>query len=193
MLDKTLPRKDYAPFDVELIEPSTHLLIFVHRVVGLRSGLYFFLRTEKDYDQIRKLSRGDFLWEPVETHFPLYFLAEGNFRQQAMMVSCHQEIAGFSAFSLGMIAKFKEVIAAAPYRYRHLFWETGMIGQVLYLEAEAHGARGTGIGCFFDDAVHEIMGFTDNHYQSLYHFTVGKPIEDTRLSTYAPYHHLQHL
>jgi SagB-type dehydrogenase family enzyme len=191
MLDKTLPRMDCAPFDTELIEPSSHLLVFVHRVVDLRPGLYFFIRAEKDSDEIRQLSRGDFLWRPVEPDVPLYLLAEGNFRQQAMMVSCHQDIAGTSAFSLGMIAKFKEVITAAPYRYRHLFWEAGMIGQVLYLEAEAHGARGTGIGCFFDDAVHEIMGFDDNRYQSLYHFTVGKPIEDTRLSTYAPYHHLQ--
>jgi len=191
MLDKTLPRKDCAPFDVELIEPSSHLLVFVHGVVDLRPGLYFFLRAEKDFDRIRRLSRGDFLWKAVAPDVPLFLLAEGNFRQQAMMVSCHQEIAGFSAFSLGMIAKFRDVIIDAPYRYRHLFWETGMIGQVLYLEAEAHGARGTGIGCFFDDAVHEIMGFTDNQYQSLYHFTAGKPIEDSRLSTYAPYHHLQ--
>ena len=191
MLDKTLPRMDCAPFDTELIEPSSHLLVFVHNVANLRSGLYFFIRAAKDFDQIRQLSRADFLWEPVESDVPLYLLAEGNFRQQAMMVSCHQEIAGFSAFSLGMIAKFKEVITAAPYRYRHLFWETGMIGQVLYLEAEAHGARGTGIGCFFDDAVHELMGFKDNRYQSLYHFTVGKAVEDARLTTYAPYHHLQ--
>ena len=66
-----------------------------------------------------------------------------------------------------------------------------MIGQVLYLEAEAHGFRGTGIGCFLDDAVHEIMGFKDNHYQSLYHFTVGKPIDDPRLTTYPPYFHLR--
>jgi len=193
MLDKTLPRMDCAPFDTELIEPSSHLLVFVHSVVDLIPGLYLFLRADKDFDQIRQLSRGDFLWTPVEPDFPLYLLAEENFRQQAMMVSCHQEIAGFSAFSLGMISKFKEVITAAPFRYRHLFWETGMIGQVLYLEAEAHGARGTGIGCFFDDAVHEIMGFNDNHYQSLYHFTVGKPIEDSRLTTYAPYHHLQNI
>ncbi len=191
MLDKTLPRMDCAPFDAELIEPSSHLLVFVHRVVDLRPGLYFFMRAKKDFDQIKQLSRGDFLWASVEPDVPLYLLAEGNFMQQAMMVSCHQEIAGFSAFSLGMIAKFKEVITDAPYRYRHLFWETGMIGQVLYLEAEAHGVRGTGIGCFFDDAVHEIMGFSDNQYQSLYHFTVGKPIEDTRLTTYAAYHHLQ--
>jgi SagB-type dehydrogenase family enzyme len=191
MLDKTLPRKDYAPFDAELIEPACHLLIFVHHVVDLNPGLYFFIRAPEDFKALKQLARGDFHWAPVEPDFPLYLLTEGNFRQQAMMVSCHQEIAGFSAFSLGMIARFKEIIAAAPYRYRHLFWETGMIGQVLYLEAEAHGARGTGIGCFFDDGVHEIMGFNDNRYQSLYHFTVGKPIEDTRLTTYAPYHHLQ--
>jgi hypothetical protein len=66
-----------------------------------------------------------------------------------------------------------------------------MIGQVLYLEAEAHGVRGTGIGCFFDDAVHDMLGFSDNRFQSLYHFTIGKPVEDSRLTTYPPYHHLK--
>jgi SagB-type dehydrogenase family enzyme len=190
ILDKTLPRPDCAPFDAELIEPSTHLFLFVHNVEDLAPGLYFFLRAGSHFDEIKQISRADFLWEPVETDFPLYLLSEGNYRQQAAMVSCHQDIAGDSAFSLGMIAKFKDIIAAAPYCYRHLFWETGMIGQVLYLEAEAHSVRGTGIGCFFDDAVHEIIGFSDNRFQSLYHFTVGKPVEDTRLSSYPPYYHL---
>ena len=83
------------------------------------------------------------------------------------MVSCHQDIAGDGAFSLGMIAVFRDTICSAPYRYRQLFWETGMIGQVLYLEAEAHGVRGTGIGCFFDDAVHEDPG---NRRQSISEF-----------------------
>jgi SagB-type dehydrogenase family enzyme len=191
MLDKTLPLVNNAPFDAELIETSTHLLLFVHSVADIAAGLYFLCRCDEDLAEIKRISRPDFLWKPVEADFPLYLLSEGNYRQQAMMVSCHQDIAGSSVFSLGMIAKFKDVISAAPYRYRHLFWETGMIGQVLYLEAEAHGVRGTGIGCFFDDAVHEIMGFSDNHYQSLYHFTVGKPLEDPRLTTYPPYHHLK--
>ena len=154
-------------------------------------GLYFFLRTDNDFDEIKRISQSDFLWEAVEPGFPLYLLSEDNYRQQAVMVSCHQDIAGSSAFSLGMIAKFQDIIRAEPHRYRHLFWETGIIGQVLYLEAEAHGVRGTGIGCFFDDAVHEIMGFSDNRYQSLYHFTVGVPVEDPRLTTYPPYHHLK--
>jgi nitroreductase len=191
ILDKTLARRDMAPFDIELTEPLTHLLLFVHNVPDLTPGLYLFLRSNADFDELKTICRSDFQWAPVEKDFPLYRLAEGNYRQQATMVSCHQDIAGSSAFSLGMIVKFRDVITAEPYRYRHLFWETGMIGQVLYLEAEAHGARGTGIGCFFDDAVHEILGFSDNRYQSLYHFTIGQPIEDPRLSTYPPYTHLK--
>src|SRR5215813_6198222 len=70
-----------------------------------------------------------------------------------------------------------------PTFYRHLFWETGMVGQVLYLEAEAAGARGTGIGCFYDDPVHDVLGLSGHTFQSLYHFTVGIPVEDTRLTT----------
>jgi len=191
MLDKTLPRNTCAPFDVELMHPCVHLLIFVHHVMNLAPGLYCFVRNEKDTDRLKKAADSSFAWQPIEKNFPLYLLKEGNFRQPAMTVSCHQEIAGESAFSLGMLADFAGTIGAAPYRYRHLFWETGMIGQVLYLEAEAHGVRGTGIGCFFDDAVHEIMGLRDNQYQSLYHFTVGKPIEDPRLATLPPYAHLK--
>jgi len=191
ILDSTLPRNGCAPFDVELIRASTHLLLFIHHVEGLTPGLYFFCRNDQDLDPIKQLTRSDFIWQPVENKFPLYLLEAGNKRQQAIRVSCHQDIAGSSAFSLGMIAQFKASITVEPYRYRHLFWETGMIGQVLYLEAEAHGVRGTGIGCFFDDAVHEILGIKDNQYQSLYHFTIGRPVEDPRLTTFPPYHHLK--
>jgi SagB-type dehydrogenase family enzyme len=191
ILDKTLPRNDCAPFDVELGDPALHLLIFVHQVEGLTPGLYFLIRNKKALDPIKRLTWSKFGWVQIEKNFPLFLLEKGNFRQQAMMVSCHQEIAGDSAFSLGMIAEFKEPVTINPFAYRQLFWESGMIGQSLYLAAEAHGFRGTGIGCFFDDAVHEILGLADNHYQSLYHFTIGKPVEDSRLTTYPPYHHLK--
>jgi SagB-type dehydrogenase family enzyme len=191
MLDKTQPRNTCAPFDVELMHPSIHLLIFLHHVTDLAPGLYCFLRRAKDIDLLKKSAGASFVWQSIEKDFPLYLLQKGNFRQQATMVSCHQDIAGDGIFSLGMIAVFNATICSAPYRYRQLFWETGMIGQVLYLEAEAHGVRGTGIGCFFDDAVHEVLGTTGNQYQSLYHFTVGKPIEDSRLTTYPAYRHLK--
>ena len=190
MLDKTLPRRNHAPFDAGLMHPSTHLLIFVHQVEDLVPGLYFFFRNQNDIGPVKGKAKSNFLWEPVEKDFSLFLLEQGNLKQQAMMVSCHQEIAGSSAFSLGMIAAFEDLIAGKPFFYRRLFWECGMIGQVLYLAAEAHGIRGTGIGCFFDDAVHEILGIEDNQYQSLYHFTIGRPVEDPRLTTYPPYRHL---
>jgi SagB-type dehydrogenase family enzyme len=189
MLDRTLPRDDTAPFDLGLGSPALHLLLFVHRVDDLDAGLYVFCRDDRDLPEVRAGTRPDFLWEPVEPGFPLYRLALGDFRQTAAMVSCNQDIAGDSAFSLGMIARFGDSVRREPFRYRHLFWESGLIGQVLYLEAEARGARGTGIGCFFDDAVHDLLGIDSDRFQSLYHFTVGRPLEDSRITTRPPYFH----
>ena len=57
------------------------------------------------------------------------------------------------------------------------------MGQVLYLEAEAAGARATGIGCFFDDPVHDLLGLEGHAWQSLYHFSMGVPLDDGRLMT----------
>jgi len=191
MLDKTLPRNLCAPFDAELFDPNIHLFIFVHKVREMLPGLYFFIRNEHHLREIQHLAKPDFLWEQIDPKFPLYLLKNGEFRQTAIKISCHQDIAGDSVFSLGMIARFKSLLDKEPFRYRHLFWESGMVGQVLYLEAEAHELRGTGIGCFFDDAVHDLLGFEDNAFQSLYHFTIGDPVEDQRLTIYPPYYHLK--
>ncbi len=192
MLARTVPKKDEAPFDAEISPARLHLLIFVHNVSGLNPGLYFFSRNREDFETIRPLCRPEFLWRPVRENFPLYLLQEGNYRAEAAKVSCYQDIAGDSAFSLAMIARFKDWLERGAYNYKSLFWESGMIGQILYLEAEAHGLRGTGIGCYFDDTVHRMLGLSDNTFQSLYHFTVGKPLLDRRLKTLPPYYHLEY-
>ena len=133
-----------------------------------------------------------FVWTTPEgcpKDLPLYLLEDGNAQKIATQVSCWQEIAGDSAFSLGMIAEFDSALDThGPWFYKRLFWEAGLIGQVLYLEAEAAGIRSTGIGCFFDDPVHRVLGFFPHTtFQSLYHFTAGGPVEDTRLTTLPPY------
>ena len=71
--------------------------------------------------------------------------------------------------------------------YRNLFCESGLVNQVLYLEAEEAGIGATGIGCYFDDPVHDVFGISSGDWQSFYHFTVGGPVEDRRLTTLAPY------
>ncbi len=124
----------------------------------------------------------------VPADLPLYLLIEADCREAARTLSCHQDIAADGFFSLGMIAEFAGPIQRdGAWFYRNLFWEAGVIGQVLYLEAEAAGARSTGIGCFFDDPVHDILGLRGNQFQSLYHFTVGIPVEDDRLQSSPAY------
>ncbi len=169
-------------------------MLFVHRVTGLEPGLYLWLRAPADAEVLRQAFHAKLIWEAVTdsvTSSPLYRLGRGDLRDFARTLSCHQDIAADGAFSLGMLARFEPVLrehgAAA---YREMFWEAGMIGQALYLAAEAAGVRGTGIGCYFDDVLHRALGLTGHDWQSLYHFTIGGPVEDLRLRTAPPYAHL---
>jgi SagB-type dehydrogenase family enzyme len=187
MLDATLPRPSVPPWNAWPEAPRVHLGLFVHRVTGLQPGLYFLVREATAFDGLAAAMRGEWLWQHVgPEHLPLYLLLPHDLRQGAKLISCHQGIAADSCFALGMVASFAGV-EAEPWRYRQLYWECGMIGQTLYLEAEAAGLRGTGIGCFFDDEMHRVLGLTGSGWQSLYHFTVGGPIDDPRLTTYPPY------
>lgn len=192
LLDATLPRPDLPPFDAWPAPPRVHLLVFLHRVDGIAPGLLLFPRRSGVVEEIRPLMRADFAWtkERRPGHLPLYRLITGDCRQLATTLCCHQEIAGDSVLSVGMLAEFDRALAEGSWHYRRLFWEAGMIGQVLYLEAEAAGLRGTGIGCYFDDAVHEVCGLHGTNFQSLYHFTLGGALVDHRIETLPPYGHL---
>lgn len=179
------------PWDTWIWEPCVFLAIFVHRVEGLVPGLYSLIRDPMQLPTLRNAMHGRFVWSrppDCPADLPLFLLEEGDARRVAIQVSCHQDIAGDSAFSLGMVAEFEGALQRhGPWFYRRLFWETGLIGQVLYLEAEAAGVRATGIGCFFDDPMHQVLGLGDRAYQSLYHFTTGGHVEDPRLTTLPPY------
>jgi SagB-type dehydrogenase family enzyme len=164
--------------------PRVHLAIFVHRVEGVPPGLYMLLRDPGVLSRLRASCRPDFLWEAADEDLPLWLLAPLDARPLSARLSCDQDIAADGFFSLGMLADFETSLHTfGPSFYRHLFWETGMVGQVLYLEAEAAGVRATGIGCFYDDPVHDVLGLRGHAVQSLYHFTVGQPVDDTRLTT----------
>jgi SagB-type dehydrogenase family enzyme len=179
------------PWDALPWRPRIHLGLFVHRVNGLNPGLYMLARDPEKIETLRQAMQPGFLWQrPLSCPhgLPLFLLKEGDCRALAASVSCGQDIAGDGAFSLGMIAEYLDslVVYGASF-YRNLFWEAGLVGQVLYLEAEEAGIRATGIGCYFDDPVHEVFGISSRDWQSFYHFTVGGPVEDRRLTTLPAY------
>ena len=183
MIRRVLPDMN-APWDSLYWSPSVNLLMFIHDVEAVSPGVYMLIRNDIMRERLKQACSDDFLWTKADDALPLFALQYGDCRDLAATVSCHQDIAGDGCFSLGMIADFRESIERhGQWFYRSLFWECGMIGQLLYLEAEANGVRGTGIGCYFDDAVHQMLGFRDDAFQSLYHFTVGVPVLDDRLMT----------
>jgi len=184
MLARVMPGA-HAPWDALWWDARIHLALFVERVDGIDPGLYLLPRHPTAVERLKAAFGRDFLWESaLDATVPLIRLARGDCRRLAGRLSCDQDIAADGFFSLGMLADFDASLETfGPSFYRHLFWESGIVGQVLYLEAEAAGARATGIGCFYDDPVHEVLGLTGHTFQSLYHFTVGLPVEDTRLTT----------
>ncbi|HEX6003303.1 MAG TPA: SagB/ThcOx family dehydrogenase [Burkholderiales bacterium] len=187
MLDALMVRTNTPPWNALGTRPEVHAALMVHRVAGVESGLYLFLREPLVLADFRSSIRREWLWQKKgPEHLLLYLLLPYNLRAVAKTICCHQDIAADSCFALSMLAHV-ELAREEPWRYRHLFWECGMLGQALYLEAEAAGVRSTGIGCYFDDEMHGLLGIDDERWQSLYHFTVGGPVDDTRLVTLPPY------
>lgn len=194
MMDKdncNISKKEFETIlaSISSLSSPIHLVIFVHNVDKLESGMYILIRNKKCKIELQKLMKDDFLWEKVDTKAgELYKLQNGDFKFLAKAISCNQDIASDSAFSLGMLAQFEEQLKSyGPSRYKQLYWECGAIGQQLYLESTSLNLSATGIGCFLDDIVHNTLGLKTFNYQTLYHFTIGRGIIDNRLTTKKPY------
>jgi SagB-type dehydrogenase family enzyme len=172
---------------------QVHLVLFIHRVRDVTPGIYAYVRDPAVVDEWKRAMRAEFLWEPVHPRTPeprpaeppaLFLLVPIEAGAIANRLSCDQDIAEDGFFAVAMIARFGAALREhGEWFYRRLFWECGLIGQVFYLEAEAVGGRATGIGCYYDDPVHELLGLSGQDWQSLYHFSMGVPLEDARLTS----------
>jgi SagB-type dehydrogenase family enzyme len=184
-----MPRADFLSLLAALRPLATTriaLILFIHRVEGIVPGVYLLgsadwhaelaARAGRALPEVADLPAADAL----QCLAPLDPTA---LRRLARSLHCHQEIAANACLAFGMLTRFDATVALDPAAYRDLYREAGFLGQVLYLEAEAMGLRGTGIGCFFDDPVHELASVADSEFQTLYHFTIGLPVDDGRIET----------
>ncbi|MCA9716205.1 MAG: SagB/ThcOx family dehydrogenase, partial [Myxococcales bacterium] len=189
-LRRTLAGHGEAPYAALGWSPRVHLALFVHRVGELDPGLYVLVRDPRDAAALRAAFDPGFAWETPDgcpPELPLFRLKTGDVRGLVAHASCDQAIAGDGCFSLGMLARFEGSLRDdGPWMYPRLFWECGVVGQALYLKAEALGLRATGIGCFYDDTVHAALGLSGRAWQSLYHFTLGVPVDDARITSEPP-------
>ena len=137
------------------------LYVYSHRVDGVQPGVYK-------------------LWpERAE----LEFVKAGDQGLVATALSLGQRLAGNACVSLSMIGDLARATAIFGDRgYRYVHFEAGAIGHRLYIAAEALGLGATGIGAFYDDDVHRHINLTPNQGQVVYHFAIGYPVPDPRIS-----------
>jgi SagB-type dehydrogenase family enzyme len=137
------------------------LYLYAHRVDGLQPGVYKFWPERAELEQVRS----------------------GDQRVAAAGLSLGQDLAGNACVTFSMIGDLE--CAARSYGdrgYRYAHFEAGAIGHRLYLAAEALGLGATGIGAFFDDEVHRHLNLIPEQGQVVYHFAIGYPVPDPRLS-----------
>ena len=77
-----------------------HLVLLVHRVEGVTPGLYVLPRSEAGLVALGAAMRKEFAWTPADPILPLYQLIAAKAERTARTVSCHQDIASHSAFTV---------------------------------------------------------------------------------------------
>jgi len=190
--DTNITKKEFETILSSVVTKENNpvnLVLFIHDVENLPSGLYVLLGDLSAKDTLKSAMKDTFVWEKVNSSVnDLYLLQGGDFKLIAKTISCNQDIAADGAFSLGMLVEFdKQLQTYGAHRYKELYWNCGAIGQQLYLESTALHLSATGIGCFLDDILHDLLGLKNSLYQSLYHFTIGRGLVDSRLTNEEPY------
>jgi SagB-type dehydrogenase family enzyme len=137
------------------------LYLYAHRVDGLQPGVYRFWPERAELEQVRS----------------------GDQRVAAAGLSLGQNLAGNACVTFSMIADLERAAASYGDRgYRYAHFEAGASGHRMYLAAEALGPGATGIGAFYDDEVHRHLNLIPKQGQVVYHFAIGYPVPDPRLS-----------
>jgi SagB-type dehydrogenase family enzyme len=135
--------------------------LYVHRIDGLQPGVYRLWPDRAELEQIRS----------------------GDQRVAAAGLSLGQDLAGNACVAFSMIGDLDRAARTHGDRgYRYVHFEAGAIGHRLYLAAEAFGLAATGIGAFYDEEVHSYLNLTPKQGQVVYHFAIGYPVPDSRLS-----------
>lgn len=86
-------RQVSLPFRALPWDAEVHAALFVHRVAGLPQGLYFLVRNENHFGELKKSMNPDFVWTKPEgcpDDLPLYELLRSDCRRLSMQLSCHQ-------------------------------------------------------------------------------------------------------
>ncbi|CAA6666824.1 unnamed protein product [Spirodela intermedia] len=171
--------QDAFPFVVLPWNSRMNAFIVVHRVKTLPKGLYCLARNEDHLGVLQRRTQSIFLWhqnnECVEMRLPLYALLPWDMAQRVAEIAFNEPVAVDGCFTMMIVGPFGEMDYEF-WLYPQFFWEAGVLGHLLSLDAEALGLCGRGIGSFFDNKAKELLTGESGFFQTIYLYSVGKPL-----------------
>lgn len=188
ILDKTLARCDRYPFDRFSVAPKVHLILFVHRVQDLQPGMYLLSRDQKSNAGLRQQLASDFEWKPEGGPVNFFRLQVGDFKQVTSTLWNQSELGESAIFHVMMLADFDKSVRLDLSTYPHVFWESGMIAQVLSTEATALDHKTHHLAHFIDEQCHLMLGLRADQFRCTYMSCFGKPAESKTVYKPAYYH-----
>jgi len=147
---------DAAMQPAGLLSPALKLDVVVNAVDGLAPGAY--------------------RWQPGRT-LQLRRRAP-SLREAAQAAALDQDVIGGAAVVVVLSAD-RGTLGADPLGpargYRHAFLEAGLVGERLYLQAQAQGLGGCAVGAFYDDEAAALVGLAPADEWPLHFMALGVP------------------
>ena len=170
-----------------MVEPRIHLALFVHRVDDVAPGVYLLPRDREAVSIAARIDDGA-IFSGRRPACGIAARLSGSRRRAALAarVSCDQDIAADGFFSLGMIAAFDASLRRVRARRSIVISSGSEALSVRSCNLRSRGQPGRAPPASAATSTTPCtmsLGLKDHAFQSLYHFTVGTPVEDTRLTT----------
>jgi SagB-type dehydrogenase family enzyme len=125
---------------------------------------------------VQGLERGAWTWNVKEQRLLRTRAHEPDLRARARAAALDQEVVGLAAavVVLGIERARWAADPAGPARgYRHAFLEAGLLGERLYLQAQALGLGVCAVGAFYDDEAAALIGINPAHEWVVHFAAVG--------------------
>jgi SagB-type dehydrogenase family enzyme len=128
---------------------------------------------------VQGLARAAWHWDPTQQRLVHARAHDGELRTRARAAALDQEVVGNAAavVVLGLDRPRFAVDPAGPGRaYRHAFLEAGLLGERLYLQAQALGLGVCAVGAFYDDEAAALVA-VDPAREWIVHFAAVGPLQ----------------
>lgn len=155
---------------------SLQFAIFIHRVAGIKPGLYVLFLNDKQMTSFRSQCKIKFKWKETIPRYRLFLLYEAPLDEMISDICIADPFIKDSCLTMSFVTSFKPFISTyGVSMYQRLFWEAGLVAELIRLECRLEKLDTVGHPFFYEQLFERIMGISHyEEYMNTYHLSIGK-------------------